>query len=66
MDAKSRLEVAGTIAFGNGAHQLALQARSLGLLQLDGGVRDSLVYDVMEPIRPKIDAYVFDWISNTL
>lgn len=49
--------------------RLAINALGLdpgfGLLHLDHGVRDSLVYDLMEPIRPKIDAYVFDWISTT-
>jgi hypothetical protein len=27
-------------------------------------MRDSLVYDLMEPVRPKIDAYVLDWITR--
>lgn len=36
----------------------------LGVLHADAPRRDSLVFDVMEPIRPKIDAYVFEWISR--
>ncbi len=49
--------------------RLAINALGLdpgfGFLHLDHGVRDSLAYDLMEPIRPTIDAYVFDWISIT-
>ena len=49
--------------------RLAISALGLdpgfGLLHVDHGVRDSLVYDLMEPVRPKIDEYVFDWISGT-
>ena len=37
----------------------------MGLLHVDQSARDSLVYDLMEPIRPKLDAYVLDWISRT-
>lgn len=36
-----------------------------GLLHVDHGIRNSLVYDLMEPVRPKVDAYVLDWITNT-
>lgn len=36
-----------------------------GLLHVDHGVRDSLVYDLMEPVRPKIDQYILDWVSST-
>jgi hypothetical protein len=50
--------------------RLAINALGLdpgfGLLHLDHGVRDNLVYDMMEPIPPKINAYVFEWISGTL
>jgi CRISPR-associated endonuclease Cas1 len=49
--------------------RLAIQALGLdpgfGLLHVDHATRDSLVYDLMEPIRPKIDAYVLDWITRT-
>jgi CRISPR-associated endonuclease Cas1 len=36
----------------------------LGVLHADGPVRDSLACDLMEPIRPKVDAYVLDWILH--
>jgi CRISPR-associated endonuclease Cas1 len=49
--------------------RLAIQALGLdpgfGLLHVDHATRDSLVYDLMEPIRPKIDAYVLHWITRT-
>jgi len=37
----------------------------MGLLHVDQSTRDSLVYDLMEPIRPQIDAYVLDWVHRT-
>lgn len=36
----------------------------LGFLHADAPRRDSLVFDVMEPIRPRVDAYVFEWIRG--
>jgi hypothetical protein len=49
--------------------RLAITALGLdpgfGLLHVDHATRDSLVYDLMEPVRPKIDAYVLDWITQT-
>ncbi len=36
----------------------------LGVLHFDSPSRDSLASDLMEPIRPRVDAYVFDWISR--
>jgi CRISPR-associated endonuclease Cas1 len=49
--------------------RLAITALGLdpgfGLLHVDQSNRDSLVYDLMEPIRPKIDLYVLDWIART-
>lgn len=36
----------------------------LGFLHFDSRTRDSLASDLMEPIRPKVDAYVFDWITR--
>ena len=36
----------------------------LGFLHFDAGTRDSLAYDLMEPVRPQVDAYVFDWLSH--
>jgi CRISPR-associated endonuclease Cas1 len=37
---------------------------SIGLLHVDTPARDSLVFDVLEPIRPKCDAFVLDWIQH--
>jgi len=37
----------------------------LGLLHFDTATRDSLACDLMEPIRPKVDAYLLDWISRS-
>jgi CRISPR-associated endonuclease Cas1 len=34
----------------------------LGVLHADTAARDSLACDVMEPIRPDVDAYVLKWI----
>jgi len=36
-----------------------------GLIHVDSPIRDSLVYDLMEPIRPKVDALLFDWLTRT-
>jgi len=36
----------------------------LGMLHVDSQTRDSLACDVMEPIRPEVDAYVLRWISR--
>jgi hypothetical protein len=36
----------------------------LGVLHADGPVRDSLARDLMEPVRPKVDAYVLNWITR--
>lgn len=36
----------------------------LGVLHFDSRSRDSLASDLMEPIRPRVDAYVFDWING--
>jgi CRISPR-associated protein Cas1 len=36
----------------------------LGYLHLDNSYRDSLACDIMEPVRPQVDAFVFDWISG--
>src|SRR6516164_2709301 len=37
---------------------------SLGVLHKDTLNRDSLACDLMEPIRPMVDAYVFDWLQR--
>jgi CRISPR-associated endonuclease Cas1 len=36
----------------------------LGVLHADTQFRDSLAFDVMEPIRPRIDAYLLAWIGR--
>jgi hypothetical protein len=36
----------------------------LGVLHVDTQFRDALVFDVMEPIRPTIDAYLLQWIRR--
>src|SRR5579862_9773288 len=36
----------------------------LGVLHVDTQFRDALVFDVMEPIRPRIDAYLLQWIRR--
>ena len=48
--------------------RLAIAALGLdpgfGVLHLDAP-RDSLACDLMEPVRPQVDAYVLDWIMRT-
>jgi CRISPR-associated endonuclease Cas1 len=36
----------------------------LGLLHVDTTARDSLACDLMEPVRPQVDAYLLDWITR--
>ena len=36
----------------------------LGVLHTDTTARDSLACDLMEPIRPQVDAYLLDWITR--
>jgi CRISPR-associated endonuclease Cas1 len=36
----------------------------LGVLHVDTPNRDSLACDLMEPVRPQIDAYVLNWITR--
>jgi hypothetical protein len=36
----------------------------LGVMHMDMPVRDSLACDVMEPVRPMVDAYLLNWISR--
>lgn len=36
----------------------------LGFMHVDSRSRDSLACDLMEPVRPQVDAYVLDWISR--
>ncbi len=48
--------------------RLALAALGLdpgiGVLHVDTQARDSLACDLMEPIRPQVDAYLLDWIGR--
>jgi CRISPR-associated endonuclease Cas1 len=36
----------------------------LGMLHVDTKARDSLACDLMEPIRPQVDAFLLDWITR--
>jgi CRISPR-associated endonuclease Cas1 len=36
----------------------------LGVLHVDASNRDSLALDILEPVRPQVDAYVLEWISR--
>ncbi len=36
----------------------------LGVLHVDTPSRDSLACDLMEPVRPLVDAYLLDWITR--
>ena len=35
-----------------------------GVLHVDASNRDSLALDLLEPIRPQVDAYLLDWITR--
>jgi CRISPR-associated endonuclease Cas1 len=36
----------------------------LGVMHMDAPSRDSLAFDVMEPVRPMVDAYLLNWVSR--
>lgn len=36
----------------------------LGVMHFDSPTRDSLASDLMEPVRPRVDAYVLDWLMR--
>ena len=36
----------------------------LGVLHVDASNRDSLALDLLEPVRPQVDAYLLDWITR--
>ncbi len=36
----------------------------LGFMHMDTPARDSLACDLMETVRPQVDAYVLDWVSR--
>jgi CRISPR-associated protein Cas1 len=38
----------------------------LGFLHVDSRTRDSLACDLMETVRPEVDAYVLDWLTHRL
>jgi len=38
----------------------------LGFLHVDSRTRDSLACDLMETVRPEVDAYVLDWLKHRL
>jgi hypothetical protein len=37
----------------------------LGFLRVDTKALDSLAFDVLEPIRPQVDAFVLNWITGS-
>ena len=49
--------------------RLALAALGLdpgiGVLHNDSRTRDSLACDLMEPIRPQVDAFLLDWLGRS-
>jgi CRISPR/Cas system-associated endonuclease Cas1 len=38
----------------------------IGVLHVDTRYRDSLACDLMEPVRPDMDAFVLDWLKHGL
>jgi hypothetical protein len=36
----------------------------LGVLHVDASNRDSLALDILEPVRPQVDAYLLDWVTR--
>jgi len=46
-----------------GAASLGLDP-GLGFWHVDTPARDSLACDLMEPVRPKVDAFLLDWITR--
>jgi CRISPR/Cas system-associated endonuclease Cas1 len=36
----------------------------MGVLHVDAPNRDSLACDLMEPVRPQVDAFLLDWITR--
>ena len=45
------------------ARALGLDA-AMGIFHVDQPNRDSLACDLMEPVRPQVDAYLLDWITT--
>jgi hypothetical protein len=57
--AYSFLEAEASLA----ARALGLDA-AMGIFHVDQPNRDSLACDLMEPVRPQVDAYLLDWITT--
>jgi CRISPR-associated endonuclease Cas1 len=38
----------------------------IGVLHVDTDARDSLACDLMEPVRPRVDAFLLEWITGEL
>jgi len=36
----------------------------LGVMHMDAPARDSLAFDVMEPVRPLVDTYLLNWVGR--
>ena len=36
----------------------------IGLMHVDSRARDSFACDLMEPVRPQVDAYILDWMAR--
>src|SRR6516162_5393905 len=45
------------------ARALGLDA-AMGIFHVDQPNRDSLACDLMEPVRPRVDSYLLDWITT--
>lgn len=61
-----RRESAGTVEGINGesgGRMLGLDP-GLGFWHVDPPARDSLACDLMEPVRPQVDAFLLDWITR--
>jgi len=39
---------------------------AMGVFHADQPNRESLSCDLMEPVRPQVDAYLLDWITTSL
>lgn len=57
--AYSLLEAEASLA----ARALGLDA-AMGIVHVDQPNRDSLACELMEPVRPQVDAYLVDWITT--
>ena len=62
-DPELPLSVSWSLKLGLAAAALGLDP-GLGVLHVDTPARDSLACDLMEPVRPQVDAYLLDWITR--